>query len=151
MLLLPPGGLSSFPVPKATHSVIPYPSPFARGRDLCSSNHHLAPTVASLVCSSLDVLSEGFSGWRESIYCSTLLGEELLTRVVDMLVVASTIVQETTKRSKVSRLSSTIEGVGVAPKAPEVTVASSHTFHVSHAVFLLLPPKLDTVSHPVKA
>ena len=40
--------------------------------------------------------------------------------------------------------------VSVAPKAQKVAVTSYHTFNVSHAVFLLLPPKLDTVSHPVK-
>jgi len=30
-------------------------------------------------------------------------------------------------------------------------VTSSYAFQVSHAVFLPLPPKLDTVSHPVNA
>ena len=76
-------------------SVTLNPYSFAIGRELCSSNHHLTPSVVSLVDSSPDVLSEGFSSWRESTYCSTLLGEELLTCIVDMLVVANiAIVQE---------------------------------------------------------
>ena len=76
-------------------SVTLHPYSFAIGRELCSSNHHLTPTVVSLVDSSPDVLSEDFSSWRESTYCSTLLSEELpLTCIVDMLVVANAIVQE---------------------------------------------------------
>ena len=92
MLLLPPGGRCC--PADVTASVILLPSPFAKGRELCSSKHHLAPTVASLVAISPDVLSEDFSSWRESIYYLTLLGEELLTCIVDMLVAASAIVQE---------------------------------------------------------
>lgn len=68
--------------------------PFTKGWELCSSNHYLAPAVDSLVSSFSDMLSEGFSSWRESIYCSTLLGDEMLTRIVDMLVAVHAILQE---------------------------------------------------------
>jgi len=47
-----------------------------------------------------------------------------------------------------------IEGVGVAANAQNAAVTfvtPSQAFQVSHAVFLPLPPKLDTLSHPVKA
>ena len=40
------------------------------------------------------MLSEGFSGWQESISFSMLLGEELLMGIVGMLMAASVIIQK---------------------------------------------------------
>jgi len=40
---------------------------------------------------------------------------------------------------------------GLATKAQKAGVTSLYAFQVSHAVFLPLPPKKDTVSQPVKA
>ena len=149
MLLLPPGGLSSRR-PNQCHSL---PIPIRQGTGALQQQPSSCPNSSQLsrqfswcaIRGLLELAGEHLKKdrpfWVKSCLRASLTCSWLLVRSY----------RRTTKRSKVSRLSSTIEGVGVAPKAQKVAVTSSHTFHVSHAVFLLLPPKLDTVSHPLKA
>ena len=104
------------------------------------------PAVTSLVSSPLDMLSK--CRWQ-TLNCPPFLGEKLFPSLIHTLLEWS--YSKITNRSSGPSHSWTVCGAGLAAKAQNAGVTSLYAFQVSHAVFLPLPPKKETVSHPVKA
>ena len=62
-------------------------------RQVMHGNEHLFPTEASVIGSSLRVLSESFPGWWNSVNGSAILGEETLASTVDLVFAAGAVIE----------------------------------------------------------
>ena len=127
--------------------------PLVTGRWELWCGHHLAPAVAGLVGSSLDVLLQGFSSWKESIYWPASLVEQMLATFIDMFQATGAIIEHNKTLQcipEVIYIWKSWRGSQVAECCSDITDLTTG-FSGFPCCFLSLASKAWNSSHPLRA